>query len=463
MRREEFIERVRALIIERPLLSAFAASALPTLVCATLLLGCPSASTRAASKQDDARVLLERNKPEEALPLLDELHEKAPLDLGIARLRAEAYSKAGKSDDLLAKSTANTPVAHYTRGLLLFARPGQTAKAVEAFEAGVKLAPDEPELNYRLGIALLESESYERALPSLQRAAQLAPDRRAYQLPLAKALYRNGKQPEAVDALRKVALGQPTAQEVATAKQLMAQITDPFARFPKSQEGKLQTGMRWLNVADVPQQAIIAFEEILQEYPDQAGVHALLGLAYQRIDDAGRAVDEFKRSIELDPSQGRPHFYLGVLYASRQRSDQAREEFQKAIELDPFIEEAWGRMGDLALEAGDAAAAERAFTVMVHLSPDSVPPKAKLALALQLQKDFAGAERQLNDALLLAPDNVELKLRLGLLFTDKKRQSVRPEDRAAASERAEKWLREVLDTQPDNALASQALDAVRAM
>lgn len=433
------------------------------LVLAAWVTGCPSAATRAATQQDDARLLLEANKPDEAIPLVDALHEKNPEDLGLARLRAEAYSKAGRSSELLSKSSANTKVAHYTRGLLLFARAGQTAEAVKAFDAALSLAPSEPELHHRLGIAWLESEQYERALPSLQKAAELAPDRRAYQLPLAKALYRNGRARHAVEALRKVALGQPTPQEVSVAKQLMAQITDPFAQFPKSQEGKLEQGMRWLNVADVPQQAIIAFEEILQEHPDQAGVRALLGLAYQRIDDAGRAVDELKRSIELDPSQGRPHFYLGVLYASRQRADQAREEFQKAIDLDPFIDEAWGRLGDLALESGDPAAAEKAFTVMAHLAPAEIPPKTKLAYALQLQKDFAAAEKQLNDALLLAPDNVDIQLRLGLLFADKKRQSVRPEDRSAASENAEKWLRKVLDAQPDNALASQALDAVRAM
>lgn len=428
-----------------------------------LLAACPNPAARAITKQDDARVLLERNKPEEAIPLLDELSARSPEDLTIARMRAEAYSKAGRSDELLAKSTADTAVAHYTRGLLLFAEPGQSAKAIAAFEAAVAKNGSEAELHHRLGIALLETESFERALPPLQRAVELKPDARGFQLPLAKALYRNGKQREAIEALRKVAVSKPTPNEVATARALMAQITDPFANFPKSQEGRLEQGMRWLNVADVPQQAIIAFEEILQEFPDQAGVRALLGLAYQRIDDAGRAVDEFKRSIELDPSQGRPHFYLGVLYQSRQRTDQAREEFQRAIDLDPYIEEAWGRLGDLAIENGDAKGAERAFDVMVHLAPDAVVPKMKLSLALQLQKDFAAAEKQLNDALALAPESVELQLRMGLLFADKKRQSVRPEDRTVASENAEKWLRKVLDAQPDNAIASQALDAVRAM
>ncbi|MFY0576011.1 hypothetical protein ACN28S_18090 [Cystobacter fuscus] len=51
-------------------------------------------------------------------------------------------------------------------------------------------------------------------------------------------------------------------------------------------------------------------------------VHALMGLAWQRLDDAGRAVEEFKRAIELAPADGKNHFYLGELY--RRGSGQKR-------------------------------------------------------------------------------------------------------------------------------------------
>lgn len=432
---------------------------------ALLLLGCPSSTRngKALDSRDQARVYLEKNEPQNAIPLLDELQKASPQDFDLARLRAEAYVEAGRGDELLKSTPTDSAIGHYTRGLVLFARSGDTAQAISEFQAAIDQAPDQAELHYRLGIALLESEQYEKALAPLQQAVRLAPDRRSFQLPLAKALYRNGRGNEAIDALRKVVLSDPTPNEVATARQLMAQISDPFANFPKAAEGKLEQGMKWLNQMDVPQQAIIAFEEILHDYPDLAVVHGLLGLAYQRIDDAGRAVEEFKRAIELDPAQGRPHYYLGVLYQSRQRTENAREELEKAVNLDPFLDDAWGRLGDLAMDQGDAQTAQKRFQVQAGLTPESVLPRSKLALALQSQGDFAAAERELEKVLDQDPENVDLQLRMGLLFADKKRQSSRPEERQAASAEAEKWLRKVLDAQPDNAMASQALEALHAM
>ncbi|MFL5321072.1 MAG: tetratricopeptide repeat protein [Myxococcaceae bacterium] len=431
------------------------------------LCACPAATTSGAtgklSKREQAHLSLEKNEPDKAIPLLDELVAESPADYDLLRMRAEGYVKGGRSQELLKKTTGNSAQDHYTRGLLLFARAQDTQAAVNEFQAGVAAAPAEPELHYRLGIALLESEQYDKALPPLLEAARLAPDRRAYQLPLAKALYRNGRSKEAVDALRRVALSNPTPAEVVTARQLMTQIADPFANFPKAMEGKLDQGMKWLNQMDVPQQAIIAFEEILHDYPDLASVHGLLGLAYQRIDDAGRAVEEFKHAIELDPQQGRPHYYLGVLYQARQRPEVAREEFQKAIDLDPFLDDAWGRLGDLAMDRGDAPAAQKMFQVQAALTPDAVLPRSKLALALQAQGDFAAAEQELRKVLDRDPENVELQLRMGLLFADKKKQSSRPADREAANAEAEKWLHKVLDAQPDNAIASQALETLHAM
>src|SRR5439155_8960695 len=131
--------------------------------------------------------------------------------------------------------------------------------------------------------------------------------------------YRSGDGKGAVAALSSAIASAPTHQDVKVARALMDQIADPFAAFPQAARPTLEQGIQWLQVADVPQQAIISFEEILHDWPDLAVVHALLGLAYQRIDDAGRAVDELKRAIELAPDDGKSHLYLGQLYLSHQR------------------------------------------------------------------------------------------------------------------------------------------------
>src|SRR5204862_298942 len=159
--------------------------------------------------------------PEAALPLLERLHAQEPNDLPTARALVEAHVKAGRAQaliDRLIASHRDDAATHYMLGLAYFARSADAAgPALDELRKALALRPDDPELRYRLGIALLESEKYELALAELQRARELAPDRLQIALPLAKALQRTGDLPSAVAELRRVVTSAPSPKEVATA------------------------------------------------------------------------------------------------------------------------------------------------------------------------------------------------------------------------------------------------------
>jgi len=219
--------------------------------------------------------------------------------------------------------------------------------------------------------------------------------------------------------------------------------------------------MQWLNASDSPQQAIVALEELLLEYPDLGGAHALLGLAFHRLDDAGRAVDEFRRAAELSPGDARPHQYLAVLWQGRQRDQAARESLERALERDPLLDDAWMRLGDLALSRGDTATALRCFRILTHLLHDSPGSHSRLALVMQLEGDFPAADAALQRALVLTPDSPDLQLRMGQLHTERSRAARNATERTAHRAEAERWINKVLEAQPDNAAAAQALEALR--
>jgi tetratricopeptide (TPR) repeat protein len=415
----------------------------------------------APSARQRVQLLLEK-EPAAALRLADELAAAAPADLELARLRAEAWVRAGRGGELVNATAPGTPAGHYTRGLALYARAADVPRALEEFRAAAALAPGEPELHHRLGVALLEAEDEAAALPSLQRALELAPGRAAWRLPLAKALHRTGRSTDAVEALRSfVELG-PAPRDVQLARDLMARISPPLAGVPRAALPKLEQALHWLNTADAPQQAAVALEELLLEYPDLGPAHALLGLAFQRLEDAGRAVEEFRRAAELQPLDGRPHYYLAVLLLGRQKDPSAREALERALERDPLIDDAWGRLGDLALGRGETATARRCYRVLTALQPNAPLAHSRYALVLQLDGDFAAAEAELRRAHELAPADADLQLRLGLLFSERRKQARTAIERASHAAEAERWIRQVLESQPDNAAAAQALDQLRA-
>lgn len=429
----------------------------------SVLLACASApKAPSLSPREQATVLLQRGDGKAAVPILEQLAERSPDDLAIARALAEAHVKAGTASVLERRlSGLDTPVAHYQLGLLLFSSAADASgPAIAHFERAAQLAPNEGEYQYRLGLALLESERYEQSLSPLRRAVELRPETSAWYLPLAKALYRSGASTEAVRALATVVEGAPSAAEVQHARALMNHISDPFATLPKAAKPTFEQGLQWLQVADVPQQAIVSFEQILADYPDLAVVHALLGLAYQRIDDAGRAVEELKRAIELSPEDGKNHLYLAELYLSHQRPKPAEEHLRQALQKNPLLEDAWFRLGDLALERKDLADARRRFRVARYLSPDSVPARGKLALVYQLEHDWPAADRELKAVLDKDPQNLEFMMRLGVLHTDRWQNAKTADERKAAAAVATEWLQKVLEQQPENATASRALETV---
>jgi tetratricopeptide (TPR) repeat protein len=436
-----------------------AALALASSACVTLSAGAPPPLT----EREAALVELQHHNGKAVLGSLERLTAKHPEDLGLARMLCEAHVQAGSGDALLTRLAADDSArSHYMQGLVRFARAAEASgPAVAQFRRAVELAPTEPEFHYRLGVALVESEQFEQALVPLRQATALAADHPAWSLPLAKALARTGDLHGAVAALRVVVTGNATQADVKTARSLMDQIVDPFGTMPRSARPRLEQAMQWLEAGDVPQQAIVQLEELLQEFPDQAIVHSLLGLSYARLDDAGRAVDEFQRAIELAPDDGKNHLYLASLYQSRQRAKTAEEQLLKAIELNPVLDEAWFKLGDAALERQDYVTARGRFEVASRLRTDDQSAHGKLALVYQLEKNWPAADRELHVIVDKDEENLEFVLRLGVLHTERFLAARGATERAEASKEAQKWLQKVLDAQPENALASRALERLR--
>jgi hypothetical protein len=108
--------------------------------------------------------------------------------------------------------------------------------------------------------------------------------------------------------------------------------------------------------------------------------------------------------------------------------------------------------------------ARRLFGIERYLSPDSVPAHGKLALVYQLEGDWPAADRELhavvdNDK---EEENVDFILRLGVLHTERFTKAKTADERHAAAAEAAKWLQKVLEKQPENEIASRALETVNA-
>lgn len=446
-------------------------------VLASVSVGCGCAHPRPASASspptilDRATSFLREGHPDRALPLLTKLAASSPNVFEIGRLKAEAYVRAGRGQELasaLLSPSADPVMSHYMLALVYAASAGGLVAsgsiAVLELERAIVLNPGEAELHHRLGMVLLGLGRCEESVAALRRALQLDPGRTSACLPLAKALHSLGNTEEAMLTLSRWLGRSPQGSQISAAKAVMDEIAPPFEGQPVQGEptpgqAMIARGVRLLREDDDPLGAIAVFEQILRDQPQLSIAHTLLGLCYQRLDEAAQAIDELRQAAALAPREGRNHYYLGELYLGRRQLPQAKAALHRALELNPLLDGAHLRLGELALEESDFKSARRHLGIAATLSP-SVPVRAKLARALQLNGDYPEAERELRGLLQLQPENLEVMLRLGLLHAEEHARSSSPADRSRTRAEAVHWLREVLRVQGDNVTAAHALESL---
>ncbi len=380
----------------------------------------------------------------------------------------EAHFRSGRGEAIIAELAAaaaarpGDALLHYGLGLAYFAKGAAAEpRAAEELTRACELEPQVAEYHFRLGVLHLESERYAPAAASLARARDLDPAPARHYVPLAMALARLGDRAGALAAIREVLTRSPEERDLDIARRVVARLADAFRDFPKSVEADFQRGLDYLEKYDAPQQAIVAFEEILERFPDLAVVHAALGLGFLRLEDTGRAMDELTRALELAPEDARNHLYLADFYFSRERFDRAAEGYRAAIARDPLADRAYERLGEIALQRGDAEEAVADFKAVVVLRPSDLGSRQRYAMALLARGDLDLAERELGAVAEKDPKNAEVQLRLGMLNADRLKRERDPARAKVFGERAVRHLERVLDVQPQNTFAAKLLESVK--
>ena len=94
-------------------------------------------------------------------------------------------------------------------------------------------------------------------------------------------------------------------------------------------------------IAKEYQDAIYAFNRVLELDPKLAGAYYNRGRAYGELGNYNQAIADCTRAIELDPKKAEAHYNRGVAYDKLGNYQQAIADYTRAIELDPKYEKAY--------------------------------------------------------------------------------------------------------------------------
>ena len=149
------------------------------------------------------------------------------------------------------------------------------------------------------------------------------------------------------------------------------------------------------------------WKDAVMKYPRLEKPHCILGLYYNRVQEYGKAFEEFEIERSLDPANATVYHNLGVTYTGLRLFPEAERSFLKALSLDSYYD-LYHDLEVLYILEGKDEEAMRNYTVMAEKYPDQDVVNDVSGLAVKLGRpDLAQAFRRgsLNEKIPDSPGN----------------------------------------------------------
>ncbi|MCC9136405.1 tetratricopeptide repeat protein [Pontibacter silvestris] len=136
--------------------------------------------------------------------------------------------------------------------------------------------------------------------------------------------------------------------------------------------------------------------------------NVVLGDAYLKQNNGGKAMSAYDRAIQLDDKYALAYLKRGQLYTSSRNFNEAQEALLKAIEINPNFAPAYRDLGELYYFAGQYDKALSTFKKYVDMAEDTPETKAKYASFLFLTKNYDETLQQAQAVLQKDPNNLTM-------------------------------------------------------
>ena len=256
-----------------------------------------------------------------AIPVLESAADYRPnssgvlIALAIACFSAEQYDRALEVAHKILVVDPQSTGAHQMLGKTYFML-GDLGKSIGELEIAVKLAPDDIDVVYTLGIAYLRNRQSAAAKKLYDSMIKQFGERPQLHLLIGRAYRQSGLLPDAAAEFKKaIALD---------------------ARFPRAHY--------YLGITYLLDEGQSKIGEALEEFkievaanPDEFFANYYLGIVYNFQRQWDLAITFLQKASTIQPNNPDPYFQLGQAYQELNNHEQAIEVLKKAIALNPDL------------------------------------------------------------------------------------------------------------------------------
>jgi tetratricopeptide (TPR) repeat protein len=191
-------------------------------------------------------------------------------------------------------------------------------------------------------------------------------------------------------------------------------------------------------------------EQTLKLQPDYPEAWNNLGMIAGQQGRVDEAIQDFQQSLALRPGYATAYLNLGNVYRRQKAFDKAQESLKRALALQPDDADVNYSIGMLYAQQNQMRQASDYLQRAIELRPDYAEALNNLGIVFVRQQDFSRAEEQFKSGIRVAPNFDQSYLNLARLYATRSNK-----------EKAREVLQQLLQRQPDNAGAKEAMELLQ--
>jgi superkiller protein 3 len=258
-----------------------------------------------SAKEDLAISMLNENRQQQAIPLLEELTRKRSSDAGAWALLGSAYELSGDKQ-----------------------------QSLDAYRSAIAADPENPDRYLDLARLLMDLDRYGEATQIVQAGIAHTSDPYALDIRKGSIQMLQGSYAEAGTTFQNAIAQHP---EISLGYYALAQCD-------------LKAGRA--------QAAEVILNDAAAKAPADAKIDFLDGIVLSQLGKRDQAIAAMQRSIGLDSQVAESHYELGRMLADAGQLQQAKSEFERAVALAPTRANAFYQLSRIDARLGDKPAAD---------------------------------------------------------------------------------------------------------
>lgn len=263
-------------------------------------------------------------------------------------------------------------------------------KAIQSFDAALKLNPDDLEVRHVFGTLLLDQGLFHKAEAHFSDTLEIAPDEPRAHFGLGEVFLAMGATQKALD-------------EYHAAVQLDRNYVDPRLRIASLYEGR-------------DHEAAAELKTAIQINPQRADSYVLLGQIYLRNKQYQQAAEQFEKALSIDPNNSDAHYRLGQAYVSLETPEKAIKEYKAALQRAPINADLHYDLGLAYYAAGNQEESITHYARAIVINPKHLAALTNLGFIRVQEGDYGQAIDLLTRARAVNPRLAGIRKNLGLVY-----------------------------------------------